>query len=250
MSTAPEIVGQLHDTKFWATKKITEWKYESSLTTDSPLIEKLGPPVAVVNLETVPTSERKRLKDTVEDTKAFVARSSWFKRNDIWDASLEGLEKKVEQAFRDQIIAHSKVKWSDWLEVKVDGRQQSTERDERSEGYSGLTVHRKLLKRARFPDGRDMVLDGTTLYKFPQAKAAGVDRDRFGGSRDYYQDSDDQYSYIPATTENMAAVDAVLANISKLRLALEGVLEQKSIIKELATLAPRLEFKPTKGGPQ
>lgn len=244
---APEIVGSVRDTKFWSTKKICDWQYDTPMLTSSPLIEKLGPPVCTVNLETMPSDTRKRLIDAAGDAKAFVARSNWFGSgraiDGIWARSLEELEKLVEKAFADRIIAASQVKWSDWLEVQVHGRGNSDGEDKRDRSrYAGLTIAYKRLKRAKFPDGRDMVLDGSSLYPFPKAKKAGEDRDRF--SSGYYQDSDDQFAYIPATEENVRALDDILANIVKLRGVLEALLGQKNIATQLERISTlRLELK-------
>lgn len=225
--SAPDKIGHITE-KWWQTKKLFEWKFETSWLLASPLLEKLGPPVAAVSIE------QSRANDK-EEKVWFVARSNWFGRGRHTDGlrarTLEGLRANVEAAFRDRIIAHTDVEWSDWIEIEVHDRDV---RLEPSDGRAAIMLEYKLLKRAKFPDGRDMVLDRDSLHEFPKARAAGTDRDRDYNS--YYQDNDHQYAYIPATPENLEAVKNLMVRIDEVNQRLLGVLAQSKIKETVALL--------------
>lgn len=242
---APEELGQVTE-KWWQTKKILDWTYKTPLTIAGPLFEKLGAPVATVSLE------QSRANDE-EDKIWFVARSEWFggkRATEIRDRTLEGLRTKVATAFRDMILAHTAVKWEDWLELEISEREV---RAEEKKGNASINVEYKVLKRARFPDGRDMVFDSGSLNAFPKAKAAGVDADekrerlRSGHwGNHYYQDTDHQFAYIRATPENLAAVIELMAKLGQVNDRLMALLTQASIantVKLLTGNALRLEDK-------
>lgn len=223
MSDAPEI-GSVKE-KWWERKKILDWTFDTSVPVASPLFEKLGPMVAAVSIE-------QRGRSTEDESIRFVARSSWFggKRSDGISAStLEALKVAVAKAFTDMVLAHTKVEWEDWIEVEIDS--QESDDQPTNEASARIGVKWEILKRARFPDGRDMVLDRGSLMKFPSPKAAGVECDRVAGRRysEYWQDTDRQYAYIPATPENLAAMRELVKKIGEVNTRLMGVLAQSSI---------------------
>lgn len=229
----PKSVGHLTE-KWWQTKKLTEWVYQSPLAVPGPLLEKLGPASASVNIE-----ER-------DDRHQFVARSRWFgagRKGELWADTLGGLRTLVERAFNDQMLAHSEVRWSDWVEIEIEGNPEIEEGDERArarqERRARIAISWKILKRARFPDGRDMVLDGTSLYPFPKAKAAGEGRESDGLYRNfhrYHQDDDHQFAYLPATAENLRAVHLLIEKIEEVNTRLQALLGQKQLTQTIRLL--------------
>jgi hypothetical protein len=230
VSEAPEI-GSVKE-KWWERKKILDWTFDTSVPVASPLFEKLGPMVAAVSIE-------QRGRSTEDESIRFVARSSWFggKRSDGISAStLEELKVSVAKAFTDMILAHTKVEWEDWIEVEIDRNERERDafgddKPTTREDSAHIGVKWEILKRARFPDGRDMVLHGGSLMKFPSPKAAGVECDRVAVRRysEYWQDTDHQYAYIPATPENLAAMRELVKKIGEVNTRLMGVLAQSSI---------------------
>lgn len=235
-SNAPDKIGHVTE-KWWQTKKILDWKYVTPLSVSSALFEKLGDPIATVSLEQGKSDEK---------GVRFVARSRWFgdKIGGLQDKSLEGLKKQVGEAFRDMILAHTEVAWEDWFEVKIrgarfrwikgEGTADAVVRFDDEEGHAYLNVEYKRLKRARFPDGRDMVLDGNSLYPFPKAKVAGTSR-KFG-SRGYHQDDESQYAYIPATPGNLLAVQELMKKLGEVNARLVEVLNQQEIAQTVKLL--------------
>lgn len=232
---APEEIGKVTE-KWWQTKKILEWKYQTPLPIAGPLLAKLGIPVASISIH----------NGRGDGPTTFVAESSWFSGRhnggELSDLTLEGLKVKVEAAFRDRLVAHSDVKWEEWVELEVRGREVSwlpdgdvKENDRR--GSASITIEYKILKRARFPDGRDMVLDGSALYPFPKAKAVGVDIERGRHHYNIYsQETDHQFAYIRATPENLEALKILMKKMEEVNDRLLAVLDQKSIGKTVGQL--------------
>lgn len=73
------------------------------------------------------------------------------------------------------------------------------------------------------------------MAAFPKPKARG-DREPSDRHRDrdtYNQYQDTQYAYIPATPENLAAVEDLIKRMSLLRQRVESFLSQDRILKAL-----------------
>lgn len=234
-ATAPEELGYLQDSKHWDRKKILEWKFSAAHGLAANAIARLGEPKADISI--------KREDDGV----IFVADSPWFgdskRRNEITDKTVSGLRRKVEAMFRDQILAHTSVKWEDWIEIKMNDRDIS---DDGNKGAAYVHIEWEILKRAKFPDGRDMVLDHRSLYPFPQAKPSGQDGPQYSKRKNgghewnhntYSQDEDAQYAYIPATPENLAAMKTLLEKIGEVNDRLLAILNQEAIKRTVALLA-------------
>lgn len=189
----------------------------------------------------------------------FVATSkAWF--GEIVDSDVDRLLKKARQAFILFDISHRGIVWEDWIEVQIAPRDHGDRPDERKR-EEGLQVEFKIIKRGVDPrDGAVYMLDveeGDKVVRFPHPKAAGepdrhpktgktIDEDDAYSSRHqdggwyHARDKRDQYAYIPATKENLAALEDLMSRMVQLRRSLAGVLEQKEIAKSLSGVAGRL----------
>jgi hypothetical protein len=235
---APDVLGTLHDSKHWDRKKILEWNFSAPQDLIANAVARLGPPNADISIK------------REDDGLIFVADSPWFgdarRRNEITDKTLIGLRRKVEAMFRDQILAHTKVQWEDWIEIKMADREVDEEADDTKAGSARVSIEWEILKRAKFPDGRDMVLDGRSLYPFPQAKPSGQEGPQYakgaGGMgrwnhRVYSQEESAQYAYIPATPENIDAMRALRGKINEVNNRLLSILSQETIKRTVTLLA-------------
>lgn len=229
------------NTPWWQTKKITEWDYSSPIAFDKEMVGRLGQPKINVNI-------RRRSKvDDGKDTYTFEARSTWFKAGEVIEAkTLSELEEKCERLLNEIVLASAGIKWTEWLEVKI-ARDSTEEQDfgskrKRDGGITRkaeLSVSYTTIKRAKMPDGRDLMLEsGWRLKPFPEPKAAGEKKKRDISSDEYdWRDEDSEYAYIPATPENIAALDAIRLMIDTAGARLQGLLAQKSIGRTIGFVA-------------
>lgn len=245
-ATPLEKHGNVQESKYWRTKKIDDYRFEGDgVSPTADAIASLGPMVATVNLE---------IGDSNSDHEGkwiFIARSKWFP--DIKETTLDVLKEKMAAAFRQAYLDQLGLKWTDWIEIKVSGRD-SREWFGTPENSAGLRVSYDLVKRGRGPKGKDYIVDENgRLAPWPKPKAAGVEREgdgeRFLGRyrEGHYQDEDDQYTYIPATPVNLAGIKELLGSIIAVELRLQKFLDQKQVEKTLARVEalglPKLEHK-------
>lgn len=170
------------------------------------------------------------------------------------DTDIEKLRKKVEEQLRKQDLARKGIVWEDWIELEIGGYAHDGKHDDPG---SALDLSYRVIKRGVDPKTEKLLTinHNHVVVPFPSAKKAGEedpDCDKSHDKDDWKtwsigeRDENHQYSYIPATPENLAAVASVVQRLRDLRAALNKVLSQDGIQKALATVwkdLPRLEHK-------
>lgn len=160
----------------------------------------------------------------------FVAISKHF--NPLKDESIKKLRAKVERAFQLCDMAARRIKWEKWIEIKLD-----QEAFWQGQEGAGLTVQWSIIKRGAHPDsGAAFTINNNNVVTdFPEPKLAGErdkpDRDGWHSSN---RNKDEQYSYIPATPENIAALKLLTVRIIDARARLQALLKQDTVQKALA----------------
>lgn len=149
------------------------------------------------------------------------------------------------------------VTWEDWLEVQVRGRRSA--RDVIGTVESDLRITYCRLKRGVHPVTREpyVINSNGIAVPFPSPKQAGeldpdVERDtppsvkRLSGYSSALggRDQDAEYSYLPATPENIAALEDLLSRMQALREKLSAFLRQDVVLNSLAGLATALPALP------
>lgn len=176
----------------------------------------------------------------------FVARSESLPTA-IIDTDINRLREKVEAALRQQHDVLTGAVWEDWLEVEVRGRLRRDNRADTSTTEADLTITYRHIKRGVRPTGETCVVNSNGIaVPFPSAKRAGEpDPDAgpdvgeslsnirgLGRGRDL----EAEYSYIPATVENIQALDDLLERMQTLRENLSAFLRQDAVQQSLSGL--------------
>ena len=165
----------------------------------------------------------------------------------IRDTDIEALHQKVEAALQLQHDLLTGVQWDDWLEIVVSGSHPG------AKSYEGVHAHVKLLysklKRGVDPKtGRAYFINNNNLaVDFPAPKKAGErdpGYDESNGIRLGGRDLSSEYSYLPATPENLAALTDLQNRIDELRRRMAAFLNQDTIQHSLANLASGLPSLP------
>lgn len=157
------------------------------------------------------------------------------------DTDLDRLFRRVEQALLEQAEALSGIAWEDWFEVVVTGRDSGFDHSEYSALGASLKIQVNRLKRGIHPKTGEAVTINSNGYvtAFPTPKLIDDEGGRELGGRDI-----GEYSYIPATPANRAALDSILNQMVILRLRLANVLSQACVQEKLAQAASNLLFLP------
>jgi hypothetical protein len=168
----------------------------------------------------------------------FVATGKWL-RQALRNTDINLLKDAVEAELRFQHNMLSKVEWDDWLQVRV---------VQRSDGYTGraggasagLEITYARMKRGVDPDTGEVFTIGSNgfVVDFPLPKKAGEldigdELDGFKTGRPV----DSSYSFIPATVENIAALDDMISKLDQLRKRLADYLDQDTIYASLSSSA-------------
>lgn len=211
-----ETYGKLRE-KAHRKKKVDVWTFYS------PFTDKAARETAYVATIEMVNDNRDGLK--------FRALSTHF-RPPLEDSDIKRLRKKVEEAFRTTDMAARQIRWDDWIELEMD--EEFTFKDDNA---ATLSLKWRVLKRGVHPEtGKAYTINNNgVVVEFPKPKAAGENDqpkdDKWHlGSRNV----DTQFSYIPATPKNVAALESLAGRIRDARDRLRGLLDQKTAQKSLA----------------
>jgi hypothetical protein len=168
----------------------------------------------------------------------------------IVDTDINRLRQKVDDALRHQHDMLTGVAWVEWLEVEVRGRRSA--RDVNRTVESDLRITYQVLKRGVHPvTGKAYVVNSNGIaVTFPSPKQAGepdpdAGRDdcaavkRLSGYHSSLRGRDlaAEYSYLPATPENIAGLEDLIGRLQALRDSLSAFLRQDTVHASLAGLA-------------
>lgn len=231
---APDNYGRLH-VGFERGVKVDVWTFASPHA-DRALADRM---TATVHLE------RSRRRVTLgEDGMEFVARSEVFGRGaDLRNTNIQKLFEMVQEAFRTYEIGQRGVIWEDWLKIEV--HRQHIRKEDHGAGFH---VEYEIIKRGLDPrSGRALTITNNDIVTdFPKPKAPGkVKRQRSEDDDDWNMGDEQQVAFLPATPENIAALDKIITAIDNARAKLELLLVQESIASTLASIptVPLLETK-------
>jgi hypothetical protein len=144
------------------------------------------------------------------------------------DSDINKLYKRVEEMLRRQDIVRTDIKWEEWLEIEVQDEPHSW----RGEDYSGFAIVVRTLKRGIHTEsGQAYTINNNNIVvPFPKPKRAG-EEDKNHDDEKWFQSREErhQFSYIPATPANKAALKSLAERLQELHGRLCGLLAQSEI---------------------
>lgn len=173
----------------------------------------------------------------VEKDMVFVAVNDALKPAELHSANLNELKVLVTEAAQQHFMSKHGLQWESWLKVTVEGNSFENPRD--GVVTFSLSVSYSRLPRAVLPDGTAVTANHLgRVVAFPKPNRSSDSALREGTKRIKLDDSDDgsEVSYIRETPEAVAALEAVQANMDKLRVSLSGLLRQDVIEQHLPSL--------------
>jgi hypothetical protein len=161
------------------------------------------------------------------------------------DTDIQRLATSVEDALRIQHDLITGAVWEDWLEVCVRGSHEDARFGIGRE--SRLDITYKVIKRGVYPaNGTAYTLSSNGVaVEFPKPKQANVADENvqaLNGFRFGDRELESEYSYLPATPENRAALDELMAKLESLRHQLSGFLRQDVVAQSLSGRAASLQL--------
>lgn len=162
----------------------------------------------------------------------FVANCEAFKAP-VSHSDLNILRRQIDEKLQDWCADRSTVVWVDWLEVIVNGRALNYQ------GQIGMemSIKYRKLPRAVLPDGRVVTVNSMgRVDTFPEPQRTRVQLDPSEIQFDD-RESGTEISYIPATPEAIASLEALQGRLDQLRVALSEVLSQACITDKLKQIA-------------
>lgn len=183
---------------------------------------------------------------SIQSVIEFIAQCPALPESRMVNSDIEVLRVAVEDHLREQAILSSGVNWEDWLEVIVQGGKRKYGSPVDGEE---LVIEYKKLRRGRHPDlpGRDYTINNNHVaVKFPTGKKTGTDgvgehidlgpNSSFRGHLGDGRNPDGEYSYIPDTPANRAALDGLIGSLRTLRSRLSDFLGQAGIERSLVIM--------------
>ncbi|MDO8415264.1 MAG: hypothetical protein Q7S87_03515 [Agitococcus sp.] len=152
----------------------------------------------------------------------------------IEDTDIARLRSKVDAALRLQHKILTGVTWEPWLEVRVTGKTQAMHDDG---AQSDLSVRYSPLQRGVDSVSHEvyyLTLNGVAA-PFPLPKKAGEPDTASPGDSWMLgmREVDTEYSYVPATAANIAALDSLMARMDDLRATLAKLLSHDAVQNSL-----------------
>lgn len=163
----------------------------------------------------------------------------------IDSTDINDLKNQVERALLYQARALSTIRWEDWLEVIVEGKHQvgdllagelKTPGGQTVQAMGSLDVHITRLKRGIHPvDGSEVTLNRNgVVVPFPRSRRldegdVAYQSGTFQGQPFMQTDTAKERSYLPATPENVAALQALLERLQALNASMANFLSQANL---------------------
>lgn len=142
------------------------------------------------------------------------------------------LRKLAEQRFREKDMLSRAVVWEDWIELEIADKHYF-----RDEQGACVDVRWSFLRRGVHPDTGEAytINNNGIVVKFPKPKAVGaVDDVSHEGKWAHTRETSHQFSYAPATPENIAALKELEARAQALRDRLCHLLVQERVQQSLS----------------
>jgi hypothetical protein len=156
---------------------------------------------------------------------------------DMVDTDIERLRQRVCALFQQQHDIAVGVAWEDWLEVAVSGDSRHFRAGSEKAGVEVL--YRRLKRGVDAATGLTYTLSiNGTAIPFPQPKQSGVNEDGvdygdWKGMSD--RDVETEFSYLPATPENIASLNELMDRVTSLRAKLSEFLRQDTVQESLTS---------------
>lgn len=168
----------------------------------------------------------------------FTAKSPVFPKGIIKDTDIERLRATAEAYLREQHDALTNCTWTEWFEVEMsNGFYQST--GAKGGGGSVTLCYDIILRGDDAVTGKVYYLNNNHIaMPWEGPKRAGVSEEKIEGMITSRRRTDSEYSYIPATPENRAALDDLVKRLARLHSAMADFLQQDVIQASLQNLTP------------
>lgn len=187
-----------------------------------------------------------------DGTISFQAKSKLFTER-MEDTDINALKKRVKDFFLMQITAlNGGIVWEDWLEVIVKGETSDFSDSSFSALGGNLHIQVNRLKRGVDPStGAPLTISANgTVTEFPKPTSITDPDDGLVSfldpslkdipasdwSKVRFKGKPEERSYIPATPENMQALESILIRLAELRHNLADLLSQDSITEKLTEI--------------
>ena len=178
----------------------------------------------------------------------FSASNELFGTVEMEDADLNVLWAKVNQLAGEHLMKKYSAVWEDWLEVQTDGDAKSY-RARKGSGTFSLSLTYAPIQRGTLANGEIVTLNNNGLViPFPASKRVNRDVEgkvisRAEGLRIHDVHEGVEVSYVPATAENIAALDAIIERMKILHEKMADFLQQDQVVQSLSNL-PALQALP------
>lgn len=171
----------------------------------------------------------------------FTATSARF-REPLKDTDLQSLRKKVQREVNAQFRLESQLVWEDYLQVEFNTDDAHLRpAGVKSQVPASLSLIYTRVKRGVAPDGKAYCIvqraTGVSLAPFPDSIVPAPQSPEEGNSDFLFKELGKTVSYLPATPENIAALDSVQAQLRLLARRLEGLLHQDMVQKSLSEVS-------------
>lgn len=143
----------------------------------------------------------------------------------IEHTDIQILHQKIYEELHYNCVEMSDIVWEDWYQIKTGGEQKDFKTDRHYEVWkSSINIEISRLKKGRI-NGEEVTLNSNGIVTpFPGGHSIKDDQEVINGFR--IGRSNAEYSYVPATLENTAALSKIINGISRVRGKIAEFLSQ------------------------